>query len=259
MSAQLKSHTIDQTLILTLCDLENRNALSPSIYIAGLEALNAADSNTDISSIIITGEGDHFCAGGNLKRLQANRELPKEHQAQSIDGLHSWMEAIRSFPKPVIAAVEGAAAGAGFSLCLMCDFIVASNESVFATSYSNIGLSPDGGVSWHLSRLVPRQLAMRWLLTGERIKSLELARLGLIYEITNSGQAFESALALSKQLNTRAKNSTASIKELINAASTQDLISHMQQERDHFVNNLHHENAGIGILAFLNKEQPKYK
>jgi len=259
MSAQLKSHTIDQTLILTLCDPENRNALSPSIYIAGLEALNAADSNPAIGCVIITGEGDHFCAGGNLKRLQANRELPKEHQAQSIDGLHSWMEAIRSFPKPVIAAVEGAAAGAGFALCLMCDFIVASNESIFATSYSNIGLSPDGGVSWHLTRLLPRQLATRWLLMGERIKSLELARLGLIYELTVPGQAFESALALSQQLTARARNSTASIKELINAASTQDLISHMQQERDHFVNNLHHENAGIGILAFLNKEPPKYK
>ncbi len=94
MSAQLKSHTIDQTLILTLSDPENRNALSPSIYAAGLEALNAADSSPDIGSVILTGEGENFCAGGNLKRLQTNRELPRQHQSDSIDGLHSWMEAI---------------------------------------------------------------------------------------------------------------------------------------------------------------------
>jgi len=259
MSAQLKSHTIDQTLILTLSDPENRNALSPSIYAAGLEALNAADSSPDIGSVILTGEGENFCAGGDLKRLQTNRELPRQHQSDSIDGLHSWMEAIRSFPKPVIAAVEGAAAGAGFSLCLMADFIVASQESVFATSYSNIGLSPDGGASWHLSRLLPRQLAARWLLLGERISASELNQHGLIYELTHAGHAFDAALSLSKKLNARAANATSSIKELINASSSQDLITHMQYERDHFVNNLHHENAGIGIQAFLDKKSPIYK
>jgi enoyl-CoA hydratase/carnithine racemase len=259
MPAQLKSHTIDQTLILTISDPENRNALGPAIYAAGTEALNAADSNSQISSVIITGEGAHFCAGGNLNRLKANRELPKEHQAQSIDGLNNWMETIRSFPKPVIAAVEGAAAGAGFSLCLMCDLIVASQSSVFATSYNNVALSPDGGVSWHLSRLLPRQLATRWLLLGERISAEELHARGLIYELTQPGQAFEKALELCQVLNQRAKNSSASIKELINASANQDLIAHMHMERDHFVENLHHDNAGIGIDAFLNKQTPRYK
>ena len=76
-------------------------------------------------------------AGGNLNRLLSNRELPPEHQAQSIEGLHNWIEAIRTFPKPVIAAVEGAAAGAGFSLALACDFLVAAQDSVFVMAYSS--------------------------------------------------------------------------------------------------------------------------
>ena len=115
MTAQLKSHTVGKTLVLTLSDPQNYNALGPGIFGAGVEALNAADANTEISSIVITGDGDHFCAGGNLNRLNANREQSHSAQAQSLEELHNWMDSIRSFPKPVIAAVEGAAAGAGFS------------------------------------------------------------------------------------------------------------------------------------------------
>jgi enoyl-CoA hydratase/carnithine racemase len=145
MTAQLKSTSQGQTLILTLSDPVLRNAMGPDIYAAGIEALSVAETNPDIHSVIITGEGVHFCAGGNLNRLNANRELCPDVQAQSIEAMHSWMEAIRTFPKPVIAAVEGAAAGAGFSLVLMCDFVVAAADSVFVMAYSNIALSPDGG------------------------------------------------------------------------------------------------------------------
>ena len=113
MTAQLIGSSEGATLILTLSNPEFRNALGPEMYAAGVEALNAAESSPEVRSVIITGEGGLFSAGGNLQRLQANRQKPPEHQAQSIEGLHNWIEAIRAFPKPVIAAVEGAAAGAG--------------------------------------------------------------------------------------------------------------------------------------------------
>ena len=122
MTSSLKSTSEGQTLILTISNPEFKNALSPEIYAAGVEALNAAETNPEIRSVIITGEGTAFCAGGNLQRLLANRQQPKEVQAQSIDGLHNWIDSIRTYPKPIIAAVEGAAAGAGFSLALACDF-----------------------------------------------------------------------------------------------------------------------------------------
>ncbi len=259
MTAQLKSHTLGRTLILTLSDPENRNALGPGIYGAGIEALNAADANPEIGSIVITGEGEHFCAGGNLNRLNANRAQAASVQSQSIDALHNWMESIRSFPKPVIAAVEGAAAGAGFSLCLMCDFMVVSETSVFATSYSKVGLSPDAGATWHLSRLVPRQLATRWLMLGERIPAAELHAHGLIHTLVPPGSALRHAAALAEELNARAYNVNASLKELINASTGQGLNEHMQLERDHFVRNLHHPNAGIGIESFLSKKAPQFK
>ncbi len=164
MPAQLISTSQGQTMVLTLSNPEHRNALGPEMYAAGVEALNAAETNPEVRSVIITGEGSIFSAGGNLQRLQNNRQQPPEVQAQSIEGLHSWIEAIRTFPKPVMAAVEGPAAGAGFSLALACDLIVAASNSVFVMAYSSIALSPDGGGSWSLSRLVPRQLATELLM-----------------------------------------------------------------------------------------------
>ena len=259
MTAQLKSHTVGRTLVLTLSDPEHRNALGPGIYGAGVEALNAADSSTEIDSVVITGEGDHFSAGANLNRLNANRAQPPSTQTQSIEAFHNWLESIRSFPKPVIAAVEGAAVGAGFSLCLMCDFMVVSETAVFASSYSNIGLSPDGGSSWHLSRLLPRPLATRLLMLGEKIGASELHSFGLIHSIVQPSTALHHALVLSEQLNSRACNVNASIKELINASYTQGLTEQMQQEREHLVRNLYHPNAGIGIESFLNKHAPQFK
>jgi enoyl-CoA hydratase/carnithine racemase len=259
MTAQLKSTSQGQTLVLTLSDPSLRNALGPEMYAAGIEALNAAETNPEIRSVIITGEGAHFCAGGNLNRLLGNRDKPREVQAQSIEGLHSWMEAIRTFPKPIIAAVEGAAAGAGFSLVLMCDLIVAARDSVFVMAYSSIGLSADGGGSWSLAQALPRQLASELLMLGERIGAERLQELGIVNRVVDSGSALEQALQLTERINARAPNAMSSVKELLNDAGTHHLTAHLAQERDHFVNNLHHANAGIGIRAFLNKEKPIYK
>jgi enoyl-CoA hydratase/carnithine racemase len=259
MSAQLLSTSEGATLILTLSNPEHRNALGPEMYAAGVEALSVAESSTDIKSVVITGQGGIFSAGGNLQRLNQNRQLPPEHQAQSIEGLHNLIEAIRTFPKPVIAAVEGPAAGAGFSLALACDLIVAARNSIFVMAYSNIALSPDGGGTWSLSRCVPRQLATELLMFGERIGAERLHQLGVVNLLCEHGQALGTALSRASLLNNKAPNALASIKELLNDADASSLNHQLAQERDHFVKNLHHANAGIGISAFLNKETPRYE
>ena len=259
MSAQLKSTNQGQTLVLTLSDPTLRNAMGPAMYAAGIEALNVAETNPDIRSVVITGEGSHFCAGSDVHSLKANREQPAEIQAQMVESLHNWMESIRTFPKPIIAAVEGAAVGSGFSLALMCDLIVASDSSVFAMAYSNLGLSPDAGGSWNLTHALPRQLASELLLLGERISAQRLQELGIVNRLVDNGHALTEALALAERINERAPNVMNSIKELINDASTHSLTEQLAQERNQFVKNLHHPNAGIGIHAFLNKEAPNYK
>ena len=258
MTAQLRSTVEGQTMVLTLSNPEHRNALGPEMYAAGVEALNAAETNPDIRSVVITGEGGIFSAGGNLQRLLSNRQHAPEVQAQSIEGLHSWIEAIRTFPKPVLAAVEGPAAGAGFSLALACDLVVSASNSVFVMAYTSIALSPDGGGSWSLSRLMPRQLATELLMCGERIGAERLHQMGIVNRLTEPGHALEQALQWAAQLNERAPNALSSVKELLTEADVSTLNAQLARERDHFVKNLHHANAGIGIAAFLNKEKPRY-
>ncbi|MBC5764638.1 oxepin-CoA hydrolase, alternative type [Ramlibacter albus] len=259
MPGELKSSSNGRTMVLTISNPEQRNALGPEIYVAGIEALNAADSNDEVRSVVITGEGSVFCAGGNLQRLMDNRSKPPEYQAQSIQqGLHGWIDAIRTFPKPVIAAVEGPAAGAGFSLALACDLIVAAEDAVFVMAYSNVALSPDGGATWSLARALPRQLASELLLGGEKVGAKRLHELGVVNRVTAPGAALDEALALSQKLNERAPNALSSIKELLEEAQANSFTAHLAAERDHFVKNLHHANGGIGIGAFLSKQKPKY-
>jgi enoyl-CoA hydratase/carnithine racemase len=259
MSGALKSTSEGSTLILTLSNPEHKNALAPDMYAAGIEALNAAENNSEIRSVVITGEGDVFCAGGNLHRLQANRRESPEVQAQSIEALHNWIDAIRTYPKPVIAAVEGAAAGAGFSLALACDFMVAADNAVFVMSYSSVALSPDGGGSWSLARALPRALASELLMGAERISAERLHGLGLVNRVTPAGGALSEALILAARHNARAPNVLASIKELINDAPLNTMNQQMDSERNHFVRNLHHANGGEGIEAFFQKRTPQYR
>jgi enoyl-CoA hydratase/carnithine racemase len=163
------------------------------------------------------------------------------------------------FPKPVIAAVEGSCAGAGFSLALACDMVVAAHNSVFVMAYSNVGLSPDGGASWSLMRALPRATALQLLMCGDRIDATRLHALGVITAVSEPQDALSAALALAERLNARAPNAMASIKELANEATDASLHTQLASERDHFVRNLHHANAGEGIAAFLDKRPAVYR
>ena len=142
MSAELRSTGHGQTLVLTLSNPGLRNALDPAIYAAGIEALGSAERNAEVRSVVLTGEGGVFSAGGNLQRLQTQRVQDLPAQQASITALHDWIEAIRTYPKPIIAAVEGAAAGAGFSLSLACDMIVAADTASFGMAEASLGMLP---------------------------------------------------------------------------------------------------------------------
>lgn len=259
MAARLMVGGEAQTLVLTISAPESRNALGPDIYAAGIEALNAAEANRDVRAVIITGEGQHFCAGGDLNRLQRNREQDPSVQSQSIAAFNTWIESIRLFPKPVIAAVEGAAAGAGVSVALACDLLVAAENAYLTMAYANVGLSPDGGGAWAMARHLPRATQMQMLMLGERMSASRLHQLGVVSHISAPGEALQMAKGLAQQLTNRAPNVLSSIKELCNDAVQVDLHEHLENERAHFVRNLHHSNAGEGIQAFLEKRNANYR
>ncbi len=259
MPSELISERREGTLVLTLSDPATRNSLSAQACSAGIEALGTAESDPSIRCVVLRGDGQHFCAGGNLQRLQRVRHEQPEVQAASMEHFHGWIEAIRTCPKPVIGAVEGWAAGGGCSLALACDLIVAAEDAKFIMSYGRIGLSPDGGASWHLARLLPRAAALKMLWLPEPMDARQWLEWGLLSELAPPGQALTVALALAGRLAGMAPNAVASVKELIATAPMRELRPHLDAERDHFVRNLFHPNGGEGISAFVDKRAPRFE
>lgn len=256
---QLLTESCGSTLVLKISNPARRNALSPGMYAAGVELLNVAADNPAVRSVLLCGDGADFCAGGNLHRLLANRAKPRQVSEDSVAQLHAWVEALSTFPKPIVAAVEGACAGAGFSLVLACDLVVAAVNAKFVMAYSNVALSPDGGATHALARALPRQAAMEIFWLGQPQTSERLHALGIVNQVCPSGQALQAALAVCEQLNARAGNALASIKELVSDAPSRSVSEQLSAERAAFVSNLHHTNAGEGIEAFLTKRKPRYE
>lgn len=260
MPAELLTERRGATLILTLSDPATRNTLSPQVYAAGIEALNTADADDTLRCVVLRGDGDHFCSGGDLHRLNATRSQggPAD-QAQNIERFHAFVEALRAFPKPVIAAVEGFAAGGGCSLALACDLIVAGESARFVMSYARAGLSPDGGGSWHLARALPRALAMQMLWLPEPMPARRWQELGLVNQVVDAGQALPEAMRMAERLAAMAPNAVASVKELVAAAPQRELRAQLDAERDHFVTNLFHDNGAEGLKAFFDKRAPNFR
>lgn len=259
MSAELRTERLDRTLVLTLSDPETRNALSEQVTAAGVEALSVAESSEEVRCVIITGADGNFCSGGNLQQLSHNSRLGPEVQTQRLDRFHRLIEAIRTFPKPVIAAVEGAAAGGGCSLALGCDLVVASREARFSLAYNRVGLSPDGGATFHLMQALPRALVTQMIWLSEPVTAEQLHVHGLVNRVTDKGQALSQALDIAKGLANVAPNALASSKELLNQWPNRSLPQQLDAERDSFVDNLLHPNAAEGIAAFFEKRAPRYR
>lgn len=259
MSAELQASRRDATLILTLSNPGAKNALHPDMYAAAIETLSTAERDDTIRAVVLTGADRFFCAGGNLNRLLENRSKDKSAQVESIDNLHGWIEAIRDCPKPVIAAVEGAAAGAGFSLALACDLIVAGASAKFVMAYVNVGLTPDGGGSWFLAQALPRQLAAEILIAGKPVLASRLHELGLVNRLVADGAVLDAALDWADELAALSPNAIERIKALTHEAQGNTLAQHFEAEKRHFVESLHHRDAQEGISAFLEKRKPHYK
>jgi enoyl-CoA hydratase/carnithine racemase len=258
MSARLRSERRDSVLLLTLSDPPTRNSLSPEASADGLVALEIARSDPAIRCVVLRGDGNHFCGGGNLPRLLGVRDVGPDAQQASMQRLHGFVDALVALPKPVIAAVEGFAAGAGVGLVLACDLVVAAEDARFVLSYGRVGLSPDAGSTWQLAHRVPRALALRMLWLPEPMTAARWQALGLVDEVVAPGQTLDQALQLAARLGAMAPNALASAKALMNAAVDSTLQAQLDLEREHFVRNLFHANGGEGIRAFLDKRPPRF-
>ncbi|MDO9003276.1 MAG: enoyl-CoA hydratase [Aquabacterium sp.] len=253
MTTELQTERIGATQIMTMVGPATRNALSPQVYAAGIETLTVAESNDDVRAVILTGAGNHFCGGGDLRRLTHNRQHDLPKVAEHIDAFHQWIEALRSFPKPVIAAVEGVAAGGGLSLVLACDLVVAAENARFVSAYSQVGLSPDGGATWHLARALGRGPALQLLWQSTPISAQQMAHWGVVHQVAPAGTVLQQALAWAEQLAQAPAEVLNSIKELVNEAPAQTLRQQLDAEKQHFMVNLLRPEAVQAIEKFLNR------
>jgi enoyl-CoA hydratase/carnithine racemase len=258
MTATLLSERRDDALVLTFSNPGARNALGPEIYEPAMQAFAEAGSDATIRAVVLTGADGTFCAGGNLNRLLQNRSQPRAVQADSIDALNRMARAIVDCPKPVIAAVEGPAAGAGMSLALACDLIVASRSSKFVMAYVKVGLSPDGGGSWHAARALPKQAASELMLEGGAWSADRLHALGVVNAVVDDGGALDAALERARRIALLSPHAVDRIKGLIASAATNPLAAQLDAERESFVACLHHDDGGEAIAAFLEKRPARF-
>ncbi|WP_028998550.1 oxepin-CoA hydrolase, alternative type [Azohydromonas australica] len=246
-------------LVLTHDNPGVRNALSPAFYAALAAALAEAQADAQIGAVVLTGAGGFFCAGGDLRQLARRRELAAEERRERLEGLHDLVRTIRGCGKPVVAAVEGGAAGAGVSLALACDLLVMARDAYFSVAYVKVGLTPDGGATFFLSELMPRQLLTELCLTGDRIGAERLAQFGAVNRLADPGRAVDEALALAQRLAAGPARATARIKDLCRRAAGATLDEQLEREARHMVDALGDAESAEGIAAFFDKRAADFR
>lgn len=255
MSARIEDK--GDRLIVWNGNTEKRGALSPELYACINDAMTRAQESR-IRAVILTSEGPFFCAGGNLNTIIQRREISEAERREKVDDLHDLVRAMRASPVPVIAAVEGGAAGAGLSLALACDLIVAAKDAKFVAAYVKAGLVPDGGLTSAMARLLPRPLAMEMCLLGRPVMATRFAELGAVSRLTSPGKAMEEAMALADALAEGPRTAQGVIRGLVSQAYESTEAAQLDAERNAMAAAAGKDEAAEGIAAFLEKRTPNY-
>lgn len=256
MSGQLLSERRGSVLLLTINNPAARNALEPASYQPGALAVREAGTDDGIGAIVLTGAGGYFSSGGNLSLIASLREGDRSAAEEGIAGLQDWILALRTCPKPVIAAVEGTAAGAGFSLALACDLLVAARETRFLAAHVKVGISPDGGITSALARALPPQMQAELLLEGKPVDAETLARFGIVNRLCAPGETLAAALEWGEQLAAGPRQAMSRIKQLLDAAYHNDIAAQLDLEQRLTVDGIFHDECGEGIAAFFERRRP---
>lgn len=258
MDQPLLVHREGAVLILTNNNPAARNAFSPGFHAALQQALKDAADDPTTGAIVLTGQGEHFCAGGDLRQLATRREMPAKERRTKMEAFHAMIRSVRDCPKPIVAAVEGAAAGGGLSLALACDMLVVAKNAVFSAAQVKVGLTPDGGVTGFLAEFVSRQVLTELCLTGDRMNGERLHQLGCVNRVTDSGQALQVSVALAGKIASGPKQAMARIKTLCRQASYNTLEQQLDLEAEFMVHAQESEESREGIGAFLEKRAANY-
>lgn len=224
-----------------------------------LEAVVTLGSDPKIRCIVFTGTGKSFSAGGDVSVMGSFREEAAARFLELTVRLHSFIASLRRCPKPVLSAVNGVAAGAGFSMALAGDFVIAAASARFTLAYQNIGLSPDGGATFFLARAIGAHRAMELTLTGRTLSAEEAAAWGLVQRVFPDDSFVAKTAELAERIAAGPTLAYARAKELYNRALCQPLETQLEEERQRISASARTGDFREGIRAFLEKRPPAFR
>lgn len=247
---------------LTMNRPEARNALSTEMRDGLRQRLEQIEADNEIRCVVLRGAGTHFLAGGDVKSFLEYTELtPDARQVRftnRIHDLHPIMYLMRRLRKPILASVQGAAAGAGVSLALCCDLVMASEEAFFTMSYTGIGGSPDGSGSFQLPRTIGVKKAMEVALLGDRISAREAVDMGMINWAVPDDELEERTKKMAERLGRGPTQAYANTKRLILQSLNNSLETQLQAEAETFGDCARTDDWIEGIKSFNEKRKPQF-
>lgn len=238
------------------------NSLDFAMTEALVPAVTRVTTDPAVRVVIVQGAGDHFMAGGDIKSFAETLSQPgserKKHFMELIATVHAGVELLQRADVITVAKVRGACAGFGLSLAIGCDLTIASDDAYFASAYKTIGLTPDGGQSYFLPRMVGVKKALELVLLSERIKADEALRLSLVNKVVTGAELDATVDRIAATLAASARGSMAGAKRLLTTSLSNTLSQQLNAERDSFSNCAARDDFAEGIRAFIEKRPAKF-
>ena len=247
----------NNVLVVTLNRPEKLNCFNREMALQLISVLDKAENNNNIRAIIITGMGKAFCAGQDLSEAID----PNGPGIKKIVGEHynPIIIKIRSIEKPIIAVINGVAAGAGANIALACDIIYASKSASFIQAFSKIGLIPDSGGTYTLPRLVGFNLASALMITGDKLSADDAKNFGIVYKVFDDENLMELSIASAIKIAAMPTKAIGLTKRLLNKTYTNSLEQQLVLEKNLQIEAANTLDYKEGVNAFLEKRNPNFK
>jgi enoyl-CoA hydratase/carnithine racemase len=261
-TAELLCEVADGVATITLNRPEARNALSDGIRQGLIRQIAERGEDPDVGALLITGAGTAFCAGGDVKRMGDKSPRAAMTDAEAIAALQERQRAITgslmALRVPTIAALPGAAAGAGLSIALACDIRVAARAAFVTAGYARVGLSGDYGIAWLLTRAVGAAKARELMLTAQRVDAATCERIGLVNRVVEDGELRSAAFELAKSLANGPRVALAHIKDNLDEVHGIDYLTALDREAERLVASSRTADHQEAVAAFAEKRPPRF-